>query len=314
MPELSIVIPVFNNANSIGLLTQDIQDKLESTISYELILVNDGSIDNSWEVLRTLTQNYKGSSSFIAINLQKNYGQENAKMAGLQHTTGNFVVFMDADFQHKPEHLFELLSTCKKGFDVCYANFDNSSGSFFKRLGSSFYNYLAVKLLKKPKGIYLSSYNMFTKEVAEYVKNFASPLVNIDALVLKKTQNATQIFVSAGKSLNNRTNYSPVKMIGLFFKLLPGFSVMPLRILFILGLMISISGGALTILTLVYSIKSNPLPYLSFPNALLTFIAGLILFSIGMVGEYVGKIYIMLSGAEQYKIQTLQRSNAHDKK
>lgn len=314
MPELSIVIPVFNNANSIGLLVQDIQRKLEGTIAYELILVNDGSLDNSWESLLVLTRNYKGVNSITAINLQQNYGQENAKMAGLHHTTGDFVVFMDADFQHKPEHLFELLATCKNGFDVCYANFNSSSGSVLKRLGSRFYNYLAVKFLNKPKGIYLSSYTMFNKDVADYVKNFVSPLVNMDALVLRKTQNVTQIFVSAGKSLNIRSNYSPVKMIGLFFKLLPGFSVVPLRILLISGIVMSILGGILSVVKILFAPKAAPLLFLSSTSVICIFLAGLILLAIGIVGEYIGKIYTILSGAEQYKIQSLQQSDAHDKK
>jgi undecaprenyl-phosphate 4-deoxy-4-formamido-L-arabinose transferase len=227
MSLLSIVIPVYNNAESLEVLVTGIESALGKKQDHELILIDDGSSDNSWEILLQLIKYRKSSHPLLAIKLKKNYGQENAKIAGLKNAVGDYIVFMDADCQHDPEHIFLLLSECEKGNEICYANFSNSPVNIFKRTGSSFYNYLAYQLISKPKGIYLSSYNMMKKDIGDKVKEYEGLLVNIDAIALKHAKSVSQIFVEQRLSLNTKTNYTPLKLVALFFKLLPGFSVFP---------------------------------------------------------------------------------------
>jgi glycosyltransferase involved in cell wall biosynthesis len=315
MPELSIVIPVYNNADSLEILVKGIVTTLSTKLKYELILVNDGSTDKSWEIILQLLKEHSFSDPVIAIDLKENYGQENAKMAGLKYTSGDHIVFMDADCQHAPEHIFQLLKECENGSDVCYANFSNSPISLFKRTGSGLYNYLAYKLLKKPRGIYLSSFNMIKKSIADKVILYSSPIVNIDAMVLRETQNVTQIFVEQQKSLNKQTNYTAMKLIALFFRLLPGYSTLPLRLILIAGGAIFCLGSLLILakITIHFTDPSAHF-FIGTGKLLIITIGGIILTAIGIIGEYIGKIYLMLGNTKQFEIKTRTSSDANEKK
>jgi undecaprenyl-phosphate 4-deoxy-4-formamido-L-arabinose transferase len=306
MPELSIVIPVYNNESSLQILVEGITKALENKIGYELILVNDGSTDSSWLVIEKIISNYHSTKGpLIAYDLTQNYGQEQAKMAGLKHASGDFITFMDADCQHDPQHIFALLEQCKKGADVCYANFSNSPANPFKRLGSSLYNYLAYKLLLKPKGIYLSSYNMMRKSIGDKVQRYTTPLINIDALALQHTQQVTQLFVEQRKSLNKKTNYTPLKLVALFFKLLPGFSVLPLRIILLCGLTFTFSALGLFVVKTAMHVADPTVHFFTGTGKLMVLgIGGIILTALGIIGEYMGKIYVMLSRAKPFEIKT----------
>lgn len=313
MPELSIVIPVYNNAESLEILVKAIGKALDQKLSYQLILVNDGSSDTSWEIIQKLTLQRRSSSNpIIAIDLLKNYGQENAKMAGLNYATGEFIVFMDADYQHDPEHIFKLLQECRKGFDVCYANFSNSPVHVLKRAGSGIYNYMSHKLLQKPKGIYLSSYNMMKKQVAEKAVQYQGPLVNMDAIVLKETQQVTQIFVEQRKSLNKKTNYTPLKLVSLFFRLLPGFSTLPLRLILLAGLSLTGIGTVLCLLKIALHFIDPALHFIGYTKLLIILIGGILLTGLGIIGEYIGKIYVMMSRARAFEIQTIIASDKNE--
>ncbi|MCW3105271.1 MAG: glycosyl transferase family 2 [Bacteroidetes bacterium] len=305
MPGLSIVIPVYNNEHSLEPLVEGITKTLRGKLMYELILVNDGSTDSSWQVIEKIVSEYPADADpIIAYNLSENYGQENAKMAGLSHASGEYIVFMDADCQHDPIHIFAMLEQCMNGADVCYANFNNSPANPFKRLGSSVYNYLAYKLLRKPKGIYLSSYTMMSQSMRKKVKRYTTPLINIDALVLQHTQNVTQIFVEQRKSLNKKTNYTPLKLVALFFKLLPGFSIIPLRIIFLCGLTCNSAAMILGVIKWTIHFSEPSAHFIGTGKLMILGMGGIILTALGIIGEYVGKIYVMLSGNKAFEIRT----------
>jgi len=306
MPGLSVVIPVYNNEHSLVPLVEGITKALRGRITYELFLVNDGSSDGSWQVIEKIISEYpSGADPIIAYKLSGNYGQENAKMAGLLHASGEYIAFMDADYQHDPAHLFAMLEQCRKGADVCYANFSNPPANLFKRFGSSLYNYLAYKLLKKPKGIYLSSYTIMSQGIRKKIVRYTTLLINIDALVLQHTQNVTQIFTEQRNSLNKKTNYTPLKLVALFFRLLPGFSILPLRIILLCGL--SISSAAVILSVIKWAVHfSDPSAqfFIGTGKLMILGIGGIILTALGIIGEYIGKIYVMLSGNQAFEIQT----------
>ena len=124
MPDISVVVPVYNSAGCLKELTRRVHKTLQK--DYELILVNDQSLDNSWDVIHKLVREY---DTVIGINLRKNSGQDNALMAGLRQSNGDYVVIMDDDLQHAPEDIIKLYEQCQKGFDICFANFDQNSNS-----------------------------------------------------------------------------------------------------------------------------------------------------------------------------------------
>ncbi len=309
--EISVVIPVFNNQNSLSVLVGDIYNALLNKHSFEIILIDDGSEDKSWEKIKELKQSQTFSANIIAIKHKSNFGQENAKMAGLRMSSGKYVVFMDADYQHKAEDIIPLYEKSKQGFDICYANFSNKKKYSVKNIGSWLYNFLAYKFLNKPKGIYLSSFNMLNRKTADFVSLHTTPILNIDSIVLKYTQNISQIIVSQNKSLNTKKNYTFSKLLALFFRLLPGYSVKPLRFAFFMGLFVcffALAGLVLCFFDVLLPFKIQ----ISCFKTIVVILIGLVLFSIGVLGEYIGKIYIILHGAKQYEIETLITKDANN--
>jgi len=303
MIDISVVIPVFNNENSIVLLVHAIEKSLSPICAYEVILIDDGSSDNSWGEICSLVQQH---SFVFGIKHKQNYGQENAKMAGLRKASGNYIVFMDADFQHNPSDIPELYKKCVSGTDVCYANFTNSNGGILKRLGGFVYNTLAVAFLNKPKGIYLSSFNMMNKKIADKIVLHTTPLLNIDSILLLYTRNISQINTLALKSLNKQTNYNYKRLIQLFFILLPGYSAKPLRFILFVGILFFMLSLSLAVVAFFVP------DFLSFYKLLFLFLFGFLMLSLGIIGEYVGKIYLLLHGAKQYEIEETLPKN--DKK
>jgi len=294
MVDISVVIPVFNNENSLGLLVSAIEKALSPVHSYEIILIDDGSGDNSWKTICELVNR----NHFVSgIKHKRNYGQENAKMAGLRKASGNFIVFMDADFQHNPNDILELHRKCASGADVCYANFTNSKGGFIKQLGGFIYNVLAVIFLKKPKGVYLSSFNMMNKKTAEKIVLHTTPILNLDSILLLYTTNISQINTVALNSLNKQTNYNYKKLIQLFFTLLPGYSTKPLRLILFAGFLCFIGCLCLVVGKLFFY-----LPF-SFYQTFVLFLFSCFMLALGIIGEYLGKIYILFHGAKQYEIE-----------
>jgi undecaprenyl-phosphate 4-deoxy-4-formamido-L-arabinose transferase len=294
MIDISVVIPVFNNENSLGLLIPAIQRALYERFSYEIILIDDGSSDNSWKTICELVSNNR---FVLGIKHKGNYGQENAKMAGLRSAKGNYIVFMDADFQHNPNDIPELHKICASGADVCYANFTNNKGGFIKRLGGFIYNALSVIFLNKPRGIYLSSFNMMNKKTAEKIILHTTPILNLDSILLLYTTNVSQINTLALNSLNKKTNYNYKKLIQLFFTLLPGYSTKPLRLILFAGVVLFIGSFFLLVGKLFFSLP------LSFYQTFILLLFSFFMLVLGVIGEYLGKIYILLHSAKQYEIE-----------
>lgn len=166
IPEkISIVIPVYNSEEIVFELSRQTKDAMEDS-NYELIFINDNSSDGSWEKIQQLA----GSHRYITgINLRKNYGQDNAITAGLRFSSGEYVGIMDDDLQHAPGDIIKLYEKCRKGYDVCYANFVREKQAFWKNAGSWLNGKFAEILLNKPRGIYLSPFQIIKKEVIEQV-------------------------------------------------------------------------------------------------------------------------------------------------
>ena len=172
---ISVVVPVFNSADCLPELTRRIHRALQD--NYELILVNDHSSDNSWEVICSLFREYK---TVAGVNLRINSGQDNALMAGLQQTRGDFVVIMDDDLQHAPEDIFQLYDQCLGGYDVCYADFSKKKQAWWKNLGSWFNGKMGEFILNKPRHIYLSPFKIIRKEVVKEIYRYNGPYPYID--------------------------------------------------------------------------------------------------------------------------------------
>lgn len=305
-PEISVVIPVYNSGGIISTLYQKIAATLEKT-SYEIIFINDYSRDNSWVKIREIVQNNK---YVTGINLRKNSGQDNALLAGLRITKGNYAVIMDDDLQHNPEDILKLYDICKNGFDVCYANFSNRQQTVIKNTGSDLNGKMAELLVQKPKEIYLSAFKIINRSTIDEIVKFSGPFPYIDGIILTITSNITQINLIHSQRLSGKGNYTFSKSFSVFMKLFTGFSVLPLRIATITGCIATFIGFCLLIKYLYdYFITENFIEGWTTVVVLIILFSGLILITLGIVGEYIGRMYLAINNKPQYSISEIVKSN-----
>lgn len=300
MKEISIVIPVYNSQDNLTELARQIQDAL-SAIPYELILVNDGSRDGSWDVITRLCNEYP---QMIGVNLRKNSGQDNAIMAGLSYASGGYVVIMDDDIQHSPYDIPELYEACRQGYDVCYANFLKKNQAWWKNLGSWFNGKIADILLDKPKHIYLSPFEIIRKDVVDEVLKYKGPYPYVQGLLLQITGNVTQITIPHHERYRGKSNFNFVRSLSVFLKLATSFSVYPLRIASLIGFLVASVGFVLAVFYLLeYFLTDHAVEGWLTLVLINLIIGGLVLASIGLIGEYMGRMYLSLNAKPQYTIK-----------
>lgn len=309
--EISIVIPVYNSSRILESLYKSISETLNWNYSYEIIFINDCSQDNSWEKIVMLSRQY---DSIIGVNLRKNSGQDNAILAGLRASQGNYCVIMDDDLQHHPGDILKLYEECKKGFDVCFANFVERKQNGIKVIGSGFNGKMAEVLISKPKHIYLSPFKIITKSVVNEIVKFAGPYPYIDGIILTITQNLTQVEVEHQSRFSGKSNYTFFKSVSVFMKMFTGFSIIPLRLATLSGVITTIVGFGLLIIYLYeYFITKNFIAGWTTVVALIIFFGGMILTTLGIIGEYIGRIYLTLNNKPQYSVSEVVRSDDHAK-
>jgi polyisoprenyl-phosphate glycosyltransferase len=300
MKEISIVIPVFNSKENLAELNRQIADALHD-IAYELILVNDGSLDNSWEVMSELAQNNK---SIIAINLRKNFGQNNALMAGLKYASGNYVVIMDDDLQHSPYDILRLYDKCSEGYDICYANFIEKKQVFWKNFGSLLNGLFARILFQKPKGLYMSPFKIIKGEVAKDILQYSGPFPYLDGLLLQVTRNITSVQTDHHKRFRGRSNFTFIRSCSVFLRTLTSFSIIPLRMATIVGVITSLLGFLAAMYYLIeYFAGSHRVEGWTSLIISSFIIGGLLLMFMGIIGEYLGRMFLTLNNVPQYSIR-----------
>ncbi len=300
MKDISVVIPVYNSQENLIELARQIQDAL-AELRYELILVNDGSRDESWQVIARLCSL---SPDVIGVNLRKNCGQDNAIMAGLSYVTGDYAVIMDDDIQHSPYDIPRLYDECRKGYDVCYAHFLKKNQALWKNLGSWFNGKIADVLIDKPKHIYLSPFQIIRKEVVVEVLKYKGPYPYVQGLLLQTTANVTQITIAHHERYRGKSNFNFFRSVSVFFKLATSFSVYPLRIASLLGFLVATAGFGLALFYLLEHILSDHKVEGWLTLVLINLIiGGLVLASIGLIGEYMGRMYLSLNSKPQYTVK-----------
>jgi len=299
--EISVVIPVYNSEDCLDELVKrltNILDNLGKT--YEIVLVNDCSPDNSWEKITELCEVYDGLKG---INLRKNFGQDSALMTGLNYSSGESVIIMDDDLQHNPEDIPTLLSGLEKGYDVCYANFNSKKQSWFKNFGSWFNGKVANVVIKKPKEIYLSPYKAIKREVVDEIIKYDGPYPYVDGLLFRVTRNITQVNVEHHERYVGEGNYNLRKSISVWLKLATNFSVLPLRISTSLGFVFSGIGFILALFFIIQHFVNGEAP-IGWASLIVTvlFLGGVQLVSMGIIGEYVGRLFIHHSKEPQFVV------------
>ena len=300
---LSIVIPVYNGEKTITGLCEKLITSISELTSLEIVLINDASEDNSEQVCIDLYNRYPRIISFYS--LAKNVGEHNAVMAGLNQSTGDHMVIMDDDNQNPASEVVKLYNYfIQNNFDVVYTWYEKKNDSFFRNLMSRFNDRMANLMLGKPKDLYLSSFKIMNRFLVDEIRKYDLPYPYIDGLILRTTGNIGKFKVDHNPRLEGSSNYTFRKLFRLWMNMFTNFSILPLRITVFAGLGFAAFGFIYAIYTVIEKLldPSTPVGYPSIIVAILLF-SGIQLISIGMVGEYIGRMFMSQNKKPQYSIR-----------
>lgn len=301
MCELSVVIPCYKSELFLEKTVQDIELSL-ANISHEIILVDDSSPDKTYQVIEKIVKEHK---NIVGISLSRNFGQHAALMAGFHHTKGKLVLCMDDDGQTPASEITKLLNAINDEIDVVYAEYEEKKHSFFRNIGSKVNSKMTEWMLKKPKDLYISSFFVCKRYVIEEILRYENAYPYVIGLVLRTTSRITNVKVNHAKRAVGQSGYSILKLFSLWMNGFTAFSVKPLRIADFIGVVLSLSGFGYAI----YLIVKRLIVGYSFVvgwNSLMCVIlilGGIIVLTLGLVGEYIGRIYICSNKAPQFVIR-----------
>ncbi|MBQ9229396.1 MAG: glycosyltransferase family 2 protein [Eubacterium sp.] len=300
---ISIAIPCYNSSKTLRTVVTEIKDVFRQKIGYDyqIILVNDNSPDKTYDVIRSLCAEDR---RIIGVDLSKNYGQISAQMAAIRFIKGEVAVFMDDDGQHAPADLFQLVDKVLDGSDLVFASFGKKQHSFLKKATSAMNAKLLEMTNRKPKGITISSFFALSRTAVDSLKDYKSPYPSICGYLLQITSKISNVELQHRDRLAGHSNYSLSKLVKLFLQGFTNFSIVPLRVSSFIGIFSAFIGF---IIGIYYIIRRLFIPgtvsgFTANISATL-FIGGLIMLMLGMLGEYIGRIYILLSDMPQYNIR-----------
>lgn len=299
--ELSIVIPVYRGERTIEPLVHKLFEHLAGRYRLEIVLVNDGSPDDSAAVCRRLAARH---SQVKFINLSRNFSEHNAVMAGLNYATGQYVVIMDDDFQNPPAEVVKLVEEARKGYDVVFSYYAHKRHNPLRNLGSWFNNLVASVLLDKPRDLYLSSFKALNRFVVGELVKYDGPYPYIDGLILRFTRNYSRVLVAHDPRHEGKSGYTLRKLVGLWLNMFTNFSVLPLRLASYAGFLFSIIGlGTAGVFAVEKLIDPSIQAGWTSVIVSLFIVGGVQLFALGMIGEYLGRLFLKDNGRPQFVVR-----------
>ncbi len=302
---LSVVIPVYRGAATIGRLVEALS-ALRPEGGIEIVLVNDGSPDNSGEVCRALVQSATVPITFVEH--ARNFGEHNAVMTGFRHARGAYVINMDDDLQNPPEEVVRLYDHARLGgWDVVYTSYARKEHEGWRNLGSRFANRVADALLDKPRGLYLSSFRCCSALVVREVTKYSGPYPYIDGLIMQVTQRITTLEVKHFARAEGESNYTMRRLVRLWLNLATSFSLLPLRLAMFAGAAMGVLGLLLALFVIIEAMFiETPSGWASTMTVMLL-IAGVQFLILGVMGEYLGRAFLSANGKPQGVVRVVQR-------
>lgn len=299
--KLSFVIPCYGSEKTISGVVAGIVATVQKKNPYEIICVNDCSPDGVYSVLEELA---KGDKNIKIVNLARNFGQHNALMAGFRYVTGDIVVCLDDDGQTDPKDCYKLIDALNDSVDVAFAKYPSKKESPFRLFGSWTAKKMGQWLCSIPKNIDLNSYFACKRFVINEIVRYDNAYPYLAGLVFRASKKVVNVDVPHHPRECGKSGYSLRKLVSLWMNGFTAFSVKPLRIATGLGGLTAAAGFLYAIFTAARKIlnPTAPMGYSSMMCVLL-FIGGMIMLMLGLIGEYIGRIYICLNKAPQYVIR-----------
>ena len=298
--KISFVIPCYNSERTIENVVNEIKQtiKSENKDEYEIVLVNDYSKDNVWEKIKQIA---KEDTNIKGVNFAKNFGQHSALMAGYKYTTGDIIVSVDDDGQIPVNEVYSLINKIKEGYDAVYASYPDKKHNFARNIGTKLNNFMCEKLLNKPKNLMITSFFACKKFIINEIIKYDNPYTYVPGLVLRTTNNIASVPVQHRAREIGKSGYTFKKLLSLWVNGFTAFSVVPLRISMFIGIICSFLGFIYLIFIIINKILNPVVPLgWSSTTSVILLLGGMILLVLGMIGEYIGRIYISINKSPQY--------------
>lgn len=300
--KISVVIPCYNSEKMIMEVVNRIKNTLiqREEFEYEIILVNDGSKDNTWDVIKNLAEI---NSEVKAINFSQNFGQHNAMMAAYRKASGDLILGMDDDGENRPEEMFMLIDKLDEGYDCVCAEYE-AHASKFRSLGTKMNNWMAYHMIGKPKDLMMTSYYVVKRFVIDQVIQYENAYPYVAGLFLQASKNWGTVKLERSERLSGTSGYSLKKLLSLWVNGFTAFSVKPLRLAIAVGVFFAVLGFLAALYFIIRRLigVDVALGYTSIMSWI-SFFGGMIMILLGIVGEYVGRIYISINNSPQYVIK-----------
>lgn len=304
MQKISFVIPCYRSTKTLPAVIDEINtamSKLDQYV-YEIILINDCSPDDTFETIKTLADK---QDNILGLSLAKNFGQHSALMAGFHEASGDIIVCLDDDGQTPANEVSKLLEGIEQGADVVYARYAHKKHSWFRNFGSKVNELMTRIMLGKPKELYVSSYFAAKRFVVDEIIRYKYAFPYVIGLVLRTTKNIINVDVNHRNREIGESGYTFTKLMALWFNGFTAFSIKPLRIATFSGSVIAVLGFLYGIWTIIKKLFIQPDDLIIGFSALMSvmvFMSGILLLMMGLIGEYLGRIYISMNDSPQYVI------------
>ena len=304
MTTVSVAIPCYKSAKTIPSVVEELRTVISARegYDYQIILVNDYPDDGTFAVIEALCRE---DPKIVGVNLSRNFGQTPAKMAAIPYVTGDVLVYMDDDGQHPAERIFELTDkVLEEGYDLAFARFPHKHHSLFQRFGS----WCNARTLEwngtKPKGLVLSSFYAVSRTAVDALRHYDSPFPAPTGYLFHLVQRCCNVDMEHRDRLAGRSNYTLRRMFHMWFTGFTNFSTLPLRLAAIVGSIcagVGFLGGAVIVIRKL--LNPNIAAGYTSSITLQLFIGGVIMMILGLIGEYIGRIYMTVSGMPQYRVR-----------
>ncbi|MDG2385626.1 MAG: glycosyltransferase family 2 protein [Pirellulaceae bacterium] len=297
--DLSIVIPVYQSASTLQRLFEQLMGELDQLqLNYQLVFVEDGSPDNSWDLLKDLQR--QAPDRVVAIQLMKNFGQQNAIMCGLHHADGRLIVTMDDDLQNPPSEIHKLIEAiAEQRADLVYGQYVSKKHVVFRNIGSAMVN--GFYRLVFPSKVTVTSFRIMRRELAKSILGYTLNYTFIDGLLAWNTDRIGGVDVEHHSRMVGRSGYSLKKLVVLALNLFTNFSLLPLQFVSALGFVFALGGllgGAFYFV--MYLVGQISVPGYASIIVALSIFAGIQLLALGMIGEYVGRLHLNVNQKPQF--------------
>lgn len=309
MQLLSFVIPCYHSAATLPAVTRQIRQTVlaDGRYDYEILLVNDNPADDTWREICRLKQE---DPKIFGICMSRNFGQASALMAGYRHVRGDIVVSLDDDGQTPPAEMFRLIDALDEDTDIIYASYPAKHHSAFRNFGSRVNDWMATWLMGKPKDLYMASYYAARRFVIDEMVKCENPFPYVDGLAVRSTCRFKNVPIDHQDRTEGESGYTFMKLLRLWLNGFTAFSVKPLRVATVMGMVFSLVGFLCAMLVIVRKIillDGIDAGWSSIVSIVLL-LDGILMMMLGLIGEYVGRMYMTMNKSPQYIIRTTTAS------